>query len=327
VFLGAHLVLGVGSVLLLRGRASLRSLPPWVLAVPCGLATAALVLGRGGQTVDVALLPFDLARVTRSSLDLPPLSGLPFLVWAVAWVVASLGLRLFGLGPALEAIRRGPATAAILGAMALLAWPLGLLLRVSAPEVLAGQKFVNDAGYLLEQGGPLLWIFAVTGLVAIAEKTRRGRAVAVGALLLALPSTVQFAVKKAKEPPDPLPAATMRAMRALEAASRPGDVVLQRPGARYPPAPVIFIGRRVPYERFTPYLTQFAEKAALEERHRVVHRFFQTPDREEALAIARSLGARFLALYGRDRVRFDAKGVLEAVHEEPEARVYRFVRP
>ena len=81
------------------------------------------------------------------------------------------------------------------------------------------------------------------------------------------------------EPPDPLPAPIVRAMASLERASRPGDVVLQRPGARYPPAPVILIGRRVPYERFTPYLTQFAPREALERRHETVFRFFRTHDR------------------------------------------------
>jgi hypothetical protein len=88
---------------------------------------------------------------------------------------------------------------------------------------------------------------------------------------------------------------------------------------------VILIGRRVPYERYTPYLTQFATRASLEERHRVVHRFFQTSDGDEALGIARSLGARFLALYGRDRIRFEPMGRLEPVHEEAEARVYRIL--
>jgi hypothetical protein len=253
-------------------------------------------------------------------------TGLELTAWAAAWTAASLGLRLFGIGPAVKALRGG-ALAATLGAMALTAWPLGLLFRVSAPEVLSGQKVVNDAGYLLEQGGPLLWIFALLGLAGLAARTRWPRMFAGAAVALALPATVQFAVKKALLPPDPLPAPTVRAMRALEAASRPGDVVLQRPGARYPPAPVILIGRRVPYERFTPYLTQFAPRAALEERHRLVHRFFQTSDRDEALAIARSLDAHFLALYSRDRVRFDTVGVLEPVHEEPEARVYRFVLP
>jgi len=117
----------------------------------------------------------------------------------------------------------------------------------------------------------------------------------------------------------------VRAMAALKAASRPGEVVLQRPGARYPPAPVILIGRRVPYERFTPWLTQFAPAAQLEARHEVVFRFFRTGDPEEAMAIARSLGARYVVLYGADRLRFDPTGRLVLIHEEDGARVYRIV--
>ena len=119
----------------------------------------------------------------------------------------------------------------------------------------------------------------------------------------------------------------VRAMDALERVSRPGDVVMQRPGARYPPAPVVLAGRRVPYERFTPYLTQFAPREALLARHEAVYRFFRTPSRDEALAIARSMDARFLALYGGDRVRFDTTGVLEPVYEEEGARVFRIVYP
>jgi hypothetical protein len=325
VFLGAHLVLGVGVVLVLRGRPFSRAIPLLLFAAPCALATAALVLGHGGHTVDVVFAPFDLARVTRASLDLPPISGLGFVGWATAWTVASLGLRLFGIAPAVRALRAGPTFAAVLGTMALVAWPLGLMFRISAPEVLPGQKFVNDAGYLLEQGGPLLWLFALVGLVAWAAR-RSWPAVALATLVFALPATLQFAVKKMQLPPDPLPAAAVRAMRALEAQSQPGDVVIQRPGARFPPAPVILIGRRVPYERFTPYLTQFAPRAALEARHELVYRFFQTTDRAEAVAIARVLGGRFLALYGRDRVRFDGAGVLVPVYEEPEARVFE-IRP
>jgi hypothetical protein len=119
----------------------------------------------------------------------------------------------------------------------------------------------------------------------------------------------------------------VRAMAALEAVSVRGDVVLQRPAARYPPAPVVLAGRRVPYERFTPYLTQFASKEALEARHLVVYRFFRTRDRIEALEIVRLLGASFVALYGLDRVRFDTSGVLEPVHEEPGARLFRIRDP
>jgi len=223
-----------------------------------------------------------------------------------------------------EAFRalRGKAAASALGAMALSGWPLGLLFRVSAPEVLEGQKVVNDAAYLVEQSGPLLWVFAAIALAGLATSPRR-RAGALGAcLLLATPATLQFAVKKATTPPDRIPAAMVRAVRALERVSRPGDVVMQRPGARYPPAAVVLAGRRVPYERFTPYLTQFASRADLEARHELVHRFFRTTSREEALEISRSLGASMLALYGNDRVRFDTTGVLESIHEEEGARVY-----
>jgi hypothetical protein len=211
--------------------------------------------------------------------------------------------------------------------MALSGWPLGLLFRVSAPEVLAGQKVVNDAAYLVEQSGPLLWAFAAIALAALATTPLRRAVVLLALLLLATPSTWQYAVKKATTPPDRLPAPMVRAVRALERVSRPGDVVLQRPGARYPPAPVVLAGRRVPYERFTPYLTQFVSRADLEARHETVYRFFRTTSREEALTIARSLDASFLALYGRDRVRFDTTGVLEPVHEEEEARLYRIVAP
>jgi hypothetical protein len=85
----------------------------------------------------------------------------------------------------------------------------------------------------------------------------------------------------------------------------------------------VLIGRRVPYERFTPYLTQFAAPADLEQRHETVHRFFRTQDVDEARGIARALDARFLALYGPDRVRFEPSDLLEPLHEETGARVYR----
>src|SRR5262249_6822665 len=176
--------------------------------------------------------------------------------------------------------------------------------------------------YLVEQGGPLLWVFTAGTIAAWIEARRGRRAALVGlAALLALSSTAQFVVKKATAPPDPLPAPMVRAMRALAAASRPGEVVLQRPLARYPPAPVILVGRRVPYERFTPWLTQFASAADLEARHEVVFRFFHTEDAAEARAIARSLDARYVALYGAERVHFDPRGVLDPIHLEEGARV------
>jgi len=322
VFLGAHLLLGLGIAWLAARHAPRRTLV--LVAVPCALATAALALGQGGETVSVVLAPLDLARVTRETLGLAPLAGMSLVGWSAVWLLLSLGLRVVALPAAFRSLR-GPAPASALGAMALAGWPLGLLFRVSAPEVLAGQKVVNDAAYLVEQSGPLLWVFAAIALAGVATTPRRSAAAVAALLLLATPSTVQFVAKKAQTPPDRLPAPMVRAARALERVSLPGDVVLQRPGARYPPAPVVLAGRRVPYERFTPYLTQFAPRARLEARHEVVYRFFRTTSRDEALAIARSLDARFVALYGRDRVRFDTTGILEPVHEEEGARLYRIL--
>ena len=323
VFLGAHLLLGLGVAAVLR-REAWRDLA--LVAVPCALATAALALGQGGATVDVTLAPLDLVRITRASLELPPLGGAALAGWAVVWLIASLGARVLAIGPAWTALRTGPAAGCALAAMALAAWPLGLLFRVAAPEMLEGQKAVNDAAYLVEQGGPLLWVFAALALAALAGPTPRGRILTAAlAAALALPATVQFTAKKARLPYDPIPAPMVRAMSALEDASAPGDVVLQRPGTRYPPLPVVLIGRRVPYERFTPWLTQFAPREALEARHEQVFRFFRTTDREEALGIARGLGARFVALYGPDRLRFDTTGVLETVHEADGVRILRVV--
>jgi hypothetical protein len=321
VFLGAHLLLGLGVAWLLARPAPRRVLA--LVAAPCAIATAALALGQGAQTVSVVLAPLDLVRTTREVLGLTPLDGAALLAWAALWLLVSLGLRVFGLKAATSALT-GPVAASALGAMALAGWPLGLLFRVSAPEVLAGQRFVNDAGYLLEQSGPLLWLFTAIALAGLSTTCVR-RAVALAlTLLAAAPSSVEYAAEKASVAPDRIPAPMVRAMRALVAVSKPGDVVLQRPGGtRYPPPPVVLAGRRVTYERFTPYLTQFVSREDLESRHREVYRFFRTRDREEALAIAKRLGASFLALYEHDRVRFDTRGVLEPIYEERDARLYR----
>jgi len=320
VFLGAHLLLGLGVAFVLARPQRRRALA--AVALPCAIATGALVLGQGGETVRTTLAPLDLAAITRDTLGLAPLTGLGLAAWALVWLALSLGLRSLGLRDAVCALR-GQATASALAAMALSGWPLGLLFRVSAPEMLEGQKAVNDAAYLVEQSGPLLWLFAAAALGRFARTPAR-RATAVALLLvLATPSTVQYVASKLTIAPDRLPAPMVRAAAALARVSQPGDVVLQRPGARYPPAPVVLAGRRVPYERFTPWLTQFAPRAALEARHETVYRFFRTPDRDEAVAIARTLDARFLALYGGDRVHFDTTGILEPVYEEPGAHVYR----
>ena len=323
VFVGAHLLLALGVAFLLARGAPRAALV--ITALPAALATAALAFGQGGETVAVVLAPLDLVHVTRETLGLDPVAGLRLAAAAVLWLVLSLGLRLVGVPEALRALR-GPAVASAAATLALTGWPLGLLFRVAAPEVLATEKVVNDAAYLVEQSGPLLWVFTALALARFAATPSRRLLATAALLILATPATVQYAAKKLRTAPDRLPAPMVRAMDALAKVSRPGDVVLQRPGARYPPAPVVLAGRRVTYERFTPYLTQFVPRHELEERHATVHRFFRTESRDEAVAIATSLGASFLALYGNDRVRFDTTGLLEVIHDEPGARVYRIVR-
>ena len=324
VFLGAHLL---GALLATAALRQSRWKEIAALAIPLLGATLALVAGQGGQTVEIAFAPLDLVQVTRESLGLPAATGGVLLLSSLVWIIASFGVRILGLPQAVTTLRQGPLVGTVLAVMALSAWPLGLLFRVSAPQVLPGQKVVNDAAFFVEQGGPPLWIFTALALARLAEMGRRGRLAVAVLLALSLPSSIQFVVKKALLATDPIPSATVRAMRALEAASRPGDIVLQRPGARFPPPPVILIGRRVLYERFTPYLTQFVPSDDLVRRHEALYRFFQTHDAQEALTIAHRLGASFLCLYGNDRVRFPADGPLQPIHDEPGARCYRISPP
>jgi hypothetical protein len=321
VFLGAQLALGLGvAALLYRERWRAYALTAGL----AGAATALLALGEGARTVDVSLAPLDLARITRETLLLPPAKGWTLAGWTLLWLAASLGLRWIGVGPAIRALRpRGAAgPAVVLAVMALCAWPIGLMFRVAPLDAVAGQKPINDVAYLVEQGGLLLWVFAATAIARAA--TRWGPAPVLAAVVcLTLPATAQFAVKKAFSRPDAIPAGAVRGMRALAAASRPGEVVMQRPGMRFPAPPLVLVGRRVPYERFTPYLTQFAAKPALEQRHEAVYRFFHTEDGAEAATIASDLHARYLCLYGADRVHFDLAARYEPLYEDAEARVYR----
>ncbi len=150
VFLGAHLLLGLGVAFVLARGVSRAALV--VTALPAAVATAALVLGQGAETVDVAFAPLDLVHVTRETLGLEPVAGLRLAAAAALWLVLSLGLRLVGLAEAWRALR-GSTLASATAALALSGWPLGLLFRVAAPEVLANQKVVNDAAYLVEQSG------------------------------------------------------------------------------------------------------------------------------------------------------------------------------
>ena len=313
VFLAAQLLLGLGAALLL----SERRVPLAAVALPCLAAGVALALGHGGRSVEVLLDPLAPAALTRDMLGRPALAGAPLLAWSALWLAASLGLRMLGVPRAVQALRSRDAPRVALAAVALSGWPLALLLRVTADGVF------NESVYFSVQSGALLWVFTCEALVALVARGLSPWLVGAVSACLALPSSAEFVWRKARTPPDVVPARVLRAMAALEQASQPGDVVLMRPFSRYPPPPIVFIGRRVAYTDYMPYMRQFASAPVLHERRELVRRFFRTGDPSEALAIARGLGARFVYLFGPQGIGIDPETVLEPIYVEGNARVYR----
>jgi hypothetical protein len=330
VFLGAQLGLALGVAVLaavLRAGSSRGSAASATPALLVALAAAPGVLlvagGAGGEQVFVLFAPLHMVRDSLANLRLDDVSPATLGLLTLPWLLVSLGLRLLGLPRAVAALAGARAAPCAAAALALSGWPLGLLFHAAAHDV-DGRELPSAAIYFVEQSGAVLWVFAAIALAALTLRLRRRAAVLASAALLALPSTLEFAARKALVPPDVVPAAAVRAVRAVQQDARPGDVVLQRPSGRYPPLPVVLARQRVVYERFTPYLSQFAPATELRRRHEALFRFFRTTDRDEALAIARSLGARYLCLYDGDRIRFDPAGSLVPLHEEPGARAYRF---
>lgn len=323
VFVAAQYLFGLGVAALLTRRLK----EPTLLALLALAGLARIVFGRAGENMEVLVDPFTIAQKLRHGLALPPAHGADLALWTLLWLVTSLGLRLVGLPAALRALRAPTALPVALGAMALVGWPVGLLFRVT-PLEFPGRPPYNEAWYFIEQSAPILWLFTVAALAAWLRGRGRAPALALAACAaLSLPSTLQFVAGKRATPATVAPPAIVEAMAALERASRPGDVVLQRPEPkRYPPPPMVLIGRRVPYTRFIPYLYQVAPPRELKERIELVRRFFKAKDPAEARQAADALGARYVALYGDDEVAFDPEGVLRPIYERPNARVYEIGR-
>lgn len=319
VFLAAQLLLGLGVGFAL-GRDRLATA---LVAFPAAAAMALLVRGPGAATLTVALDPLLAVQANRQLLGLPPAEGLSLVVWSCVWIATSLGLRMLGLGRALEALRSGHAAAVAFATIALTGWPLGLLVRVHPTELLQRRTHFNEATYFLEQSGPLLWVFFVLALTAVGLAGARAVAAGLATAALALPSSAQFVVHKRSLPPGRMPPAIVASVDALSAVTAPLEVVLVKPDPRrYPPPPLVLIGRRVPFTQSIPYLTQFAPRKELEARLVAVRTFFQTGQPEEARAIAASLRARYVCLYGSDRLGFDPAGILKPVFARENARVY-----
>jgi hypothetical protein len=229
-----------------------------------------------------------------------------------------------GLGRAARTAVGGSVAASSCAVLALSGWPLGLLFRASARD-LGGGQLPSASIYFLEQSGTLLWVFTACALGAWTERKPR-RSVMVGlagSALLAFPATVDFAFRKAAVGADRVGPHIVRAVEAVARDGHPGDVVLERPSVHRPPLPVVLVGRRVVYERFSTYLTQFAPPAELRRHHEALARFFRTRDPAEARSIARSLDARYVCVYWSQRLRIDDRTLLVPVHEEKGARCFR----
>lgn len=326
VFVGAHLLLAIVLAAVVTGRWRVLALPVVLLA----LATSSLVLGPGAARWSIGIEPLLPVRAFIGHLGRTAPSVPLIALWTVLWIVAIASVRLLAVPAALRALRSRNLSAAILAALALSGWAIGLIFKVTLIEGARGRTLVNNADYFIDQSGFVLWVFVASALTASSLPTRATVVMWASCGALALSGNM---VRIASGPVGPglplMPTGIAEAMGALARESQPGDVVLQKPQPkRYPPPPVVLIGRRVPLSRSISYLTQFATQEAIDRRQEMVQRFFLTSDAEEALTVARSLGARYLCLYGSDVVRFPEAQALEPVFGRPNVRVYRIlVRP
>lgn len=314
VFLALQLGAGLALAFVLTRRRAL--LAP---AVPLAVALVVLMTGQGGHTVRLAYDPFAPVRRTAESLGWDAGSGGWLLLCGVAWSLAALGLRAVALTDLVQPWR-ARRTAALVVSGAVLSGVLpGLFLRVSFEG--EGAAY-NEAVYFVTGSMALLWVLAALRLGVWAELGRRRLVLALTALL-ALPTPIHFVLRKATTPAETVPAHLMRVLARLEADSLPGDVVVQPVSPRFPPPPLVFLGRRVPFTRFIPYMAQFATPAEVRRREAHVRDFFATSDPRRAGDVLRELGATHVLLFGPHALGFDPAGVLDEVCRDGNARLYR----
>ena len=317
-FTGAQLLLALAAAWWLRRERRSLFAPGLAVAVSVGFLAVGSSAPGGAAGVQVEMLPFAPVNPARLAFGLHEIGGAALLVSGLLWLILTLGPRVFGIPRALRALRGSSAATGVLAAFALLGWPLATFVRITADPA------YDESFYFVQASGLVLWLFTAP---ALAPPGRRST-LAVGlTALLVLPPTVEFVVRKATQAPVRIPAPAVRAMGALAAASRPGDVVLTRPGVAHVPLPVVLAGRRVTLANYIPYWSQFTSPAVVAERERQVRSFFRAETAEAALAVAHDLDARFAYLPGRPQTALLGAGVLEPIFEEGRERVYRIAPP
>jgi hypothetical protein len=312
VFTGAQLLLGLGVAWLLR-----RDLRLLALLAPAALVVLALVAASAAPGpapgVEVQVAAFAPTNPALLAFGLPEARGLAHALYGLAWVVLSLGLRALGLPAAWRSLWAGSAARAAAGALALSGWPIATFV-----SVLADPAF-DESFYFLQASGLLLWLFAAPAVVSLA---RRSLLLAGLVAAVAFAPAAEFVARKATQPPETVPAPSVRAMAALREASCPGDVVLARARPSPVPLPVVLAGRRIALADYIGYWRQFTTLEALDARRSRLRDFFQARDRETALAAARDLGAGYVHLR-REAAPVEATGVLEPVFAQGGDRILR----
>ena len=134
VFLGAHLLLGLGAGALSCGRERRRA-PGCSWPLPCAPGHGRPALGQGGADASSPLPRSTSCGITRETPGPRAAGAAPrSRGWAVALALAVPGPARARRARARRRSPAGPPPAAALAVMALAAWPLGLLFRVSAPR-------------------------------------------------------------------------------------------------------------------------------------------------------------------------------------------------
>ena len=330
-FTAAQLLLAIGLAWLAR-RSRLALVP---VGAVVALVVLVLALGStappGGESVRVAFVPFAPTNPARIAFGLPEARGLGARALRPrAGSCCRSGCARSVFRPALRALRRrrrGSGQPRRAGAH-------GLAVR-SRPQHHGRPRLRRE---LLLPPGERARALALRA--ARARRLLGGVAACAprSCLLLTLPATAELVVRRARAQPERLPPPAVRAMDALRAASCPGDVVMTRPGCRARAAPVVVLaGRRVPLAGFIPYWRQFTTPGRVAAREAEVLSFFRAADAASAVEAARGLGASYVYFSGvaaegaEPRPRSVRQllleaAVLEPVHVEPRAAVYR-IRP
>ena len=169
VFTGAQLLLALGLVWLLgrsRRRLTLVLLPAALALVLLALRSASPA---GAAGVSVSFLPFAPLEPALRAFGLAAVHGARYVVYGLAWLLLSLGLRVVGVPAAALALRDERAAPAALAALALCGWPLATFLSITAdPDC-------DESFYFLQASGVLLWLFAAPTFAALLARGARWR--------------------------------------------------------------------------------------------------------------------------------------------------------